>query len=253
MEFSTVAEIYRTHRARKINQAIAPDDQMLVAGQEAAYFTVGADGLNNVLAALVRSRLQTVRHILDLPCGHGRVARHLRAAFPEAALSFCDIESSGVDFCSRTFNGRAIYSRPELTEVMLGGPFDVIWIGSLFTHVDEVRARRWLRYLCSQLSDDGILLATFHGEWSRVVQKNHFHLIGDKEWSAITEQADRIGFGYAPYPDQKNYGISLSRPSRVIELASAIEHVRILSFCERGWADNHDVLSIARTDRLLPW
>ncbi len=60
---------------------IAPDDQMFVAGQEAHYFSVGEDGLNNVLASLVRSRCQKVEQILDLPCGHGRVARHLRAGF----------------------------------------------------------------------------------------------------------------------------------------------------------------------------
>jgi trans-aconitate methyltransferase len=253
MEFSAVAEIYRAYKGRCINQMIAADDQMFIPEQESHYFSVGANGLYNVLASLAQSKRQKVENILDLPCGHGRVARHLRGAFPDATISFCDTTSSGVDFCSQTFNGRAIYSRPELTEVTLGGPFDVIWIGSLFTHVDEARTNRWLRYLCAQLSSDGILLATFHGAWAREVQERHYKMIGEKEWSEIVEQASRTGFGYARYPGPDDYGISLSRPSKVIELASAIEGVKILTYTERGWADHHDVLTIARSDRLEPW
>jgi len=78
-------------------------------------------------------------------------------------------------------------------------------------------------------------------------------MIGEKEWVSILRQADHTGFGYARYPGQDDYGISLARPSRLIDLASAIEEVKILSYIERGWADNHDVLTIARTDRLQPW
>ena len=249
MDFSTVAEIHRNYKSRTIDSTIAPGDQMFVPGKELHYFGVGEGGLDNILASLVRTRAQNVEQILDLPCGYGRVARHLRVAFPDATISFCDVDTAAVDFCSRTFNGRAIYSRPELTEVTLGGPFDVIWIGSLFTHVDEARTQRWLRYLCAQLSRDAILLATFHGTWSREVHMRK-RMIGEKEWSSILEQANRTGFGYATYPGQDDYGISLARPSKLIELASAIEGVRILSYTERGWADHHDVLTVARTDRL---
>lgn len=74
MEFSAVAEIYHAYKGRAVNSTIAPDDQMFVAGQGSHYFRVGEDGVNNVLASLARSRCQTVQHILDLPCGHGRVA-----------------------------------------------------------------------------------------------------------------------------------------------------------------------------------
>jgi trans-aconitate methyltransferase len=253
MEFSVAAEIHREYKVRSVDSTIAPEDQMFVAGQEAHYFSVGEDGLNNVLASLVRSRCQNVNHILDLPCGHGRVARHLRAAFPNATISFCDIDGAGVNFCSQKFGGHPIYSRAELTQVVLGGPFDVIWIGSLFTHVDEARTQRWLRYLCTQLNQDGILLATFHGVWAREVQERHYKMIGEKEWTAILEQTERTGFGYARYPGPDDYGISLSRPSKLIDIASAIENIKILSYTERGWADHHDVLTIARTNRLRPW
>jgi hypothetical protein len=78
-------------------------------------------------------------------------------------------------------------------------------------------------------------------------------MIGEKEWTAILEQTERTGFGYARYPGPDDYGISLSRPSKLIDIASAIENIKILSYTERGWADHHDVLTIARTNRLRPW
>jgi SAM-dependent methyltransferase len=198
------------------------------------------------------SRLKTVSSVLDLPCGHGRVSRHLRAAFPEADLAFCDIDPAGVDFCATSFRGRGIRSRPELADVELGSRFDVIWVGSLFTHVDKGRTERWLRHLCQHLTTDGILLASFHGTWARQVHLKHYPMIGEREWSKIDKECAKSGFGYRPYPDQ-DYGISLSRASAVVDLSCAISGTRLLSYTERGWAEHHDVVAIARTDRMEDW
>ena len=49
------------------------------------------------------------------------------------------------------------------------------------------------------------------------------------------------------------YGVSLSKPEKIIEIAGNIPGVRILSYTERGWADFQDVLAVARTDRLKPF
>jgi SAM-dependent methyltransferase len=249
MQLTTAAEIYRTYKANTVNALISNDDLMFVAGQTAHYFHVGEDGLNNVLSSLVRSRLERVESILDLPCGHGRVARHLRAAFPEAKMSFCDIDKGAADFCARTFDGVPLYSSSELTQVPLHRSFDIIWIGSLFTHVDESRTRRWLRYLCDQLTSDGILLATFHGVWVRESHNQEFK----RNYRRLLRQVDRYGFGYARQSRLEDYGVSVSLPWKVVEMASAMENVRILGYTERGWDENHDVLTIARTDRLKPF
>lgn len=57
--------------------------------------------------------------IVDLPCGHGRVMRVLRAAFPEARLIACDIDREGVDFCARTFAAEPVYSNSDPALVSL--------------------------------------------------------------------------------------------------------------------------------------
>jgi len=251
MNFSEVARIHERYKNAPISQAIADDDVMYKTGKD-WYFYVGESALDCILSALTLSRLNTVTAVLDLPCGHGRVSRHLRAAFPEADLAFCDIDPAGVDFCAANFKGRGIRSKPEVPDVDLGGRFDVIWVGSLFTHVDRDRTDRWLRYLCQHLTDDGILLASFHGAWAREVHLRHYPMIGEREWSKIEKECARVGFGYRPYPKQ-DYGISFSRASAIVDMSCAIPGTRLLSYTERGWAEHHDVVSIARTDRLQDW
>jgi hypothetical protein len=49
------------------------------------------------------------------------------------------------------------------------------------------------------------------------------------------------------------YGVSLSKPEKIVEIAGNIPGVRILCYSERGWADFQDVLAVARTDRLKPF
>ena len=275
--------IYQRFKRSAIIQTIAPDDEMWLGGPD-WYFTVGESTVPAILRALAMGSLQNVETILDLPCGHGREARHLCAAFPEASFTFCDLNRAGVDFCTKTFGGRGVYSVPDLTQVRLPGPFDVIWVGSLFTHLDQRCTDEWMKFLCECLGDNGVLVATFHGRWSIEVQRTH-GLIDNARWRRILRDFERTGYGYADYgavlsgsgkiidfarqcaqlpgilarrffglfERAPGWGMSLSKPEKIIEIAGNIPGVRILSYSERGWADNHDVLAVARTDRLKPW
>jgi SAM-dependent methyltransferase len=236
----------------KVSKVVAENDHMWNTGP-AWYFSVGKDGLKACINALSQSHIKSVRRILDIPCGHGRVARHLRAGFPNAEIFFCEIDKSSADFCAKEFGGTAIYSQPEMTDVDMPGNLDLIWVGSLFTHVDEDRTRRWLHYLASRLALHGVLVATFHGLVS-ILQQTAKPMIGDVAWQKIMKQYDETGYGYAPYTAYElgDYGISLTRPSKVLEIATSIPGVRVASFSERGWANNHDVLALTKYDRAIP-
>jgi len=238
----------------QVIQTIHPDDQMWITSPE-HYFAVGESGLMCVRRANDLAFGSPIKRILDLPCGHGRVSRYLRAYYPDAAMAFCDIDRSGVDFCSEVFGGTPIYSQPELTAVDIGSDYDVIWVGSLFTHVDRERTERWLRYLCSRLSERGVVVATFHGPAALDIQDRY------KLWGLTEEQRERIGvsfeasgYGYEPYLfiESGDYGISVSKPEEIIKIAATIPG-RVLLYSERLWADNHDVLAMCRRDRLETW
>ena len=49
------------------------------------------------------------------------------------------------------------------------------------------------------------------------------------------------------------YGFSMSKPSSILDLADAISGMRVVSYTERGWANNHDILALCRDDRLRPF
>jgi trans-aconitate methyltransferase len=151
------------------------------------------------------------------------------------------------------FRGHAVYSQPDLGEVDLGEAYDIIWVGSLFTHVEQARAETWLRHLCGRLSPRGILIATLHGNWSKTVQRQHGAMIGEAEWDDILRGYEATGWGYARYPGPDDYGVSLVRASTAIAMASRIEGSRILGYQERGWAGNHDVLMVEARDRMEAW
>lgn len=252
MDLMDVASIYQRYLNAEIDREIAPEDQMYASGPS-WYFGVGESGLMCILRALVAAELGSVGSLLDLPSGHGRVTRHIRAALPKARLAVCDLDESGVAFCARQWNCEPIFSEPDLSSVKLRGPYDVIWVGSLFTHVDEPRTRAWLGHLVNALGDGGVLVCTWHGRWSLVVQESYWPMIDEPSWQCIVSGYRQTGYGFAPYKNSDSYGVSLSDPAWVVDAVGAIEGVRLLAYAERGWADNHDVLVVGKTDRAKPW
>lgn len=250
MDFDRISHIYNAYKSRDLMTRIHPDDQMWESGPD-WYWSVGESGLRCVLGALSLSWQADTRRILDLPCGHGRVTRHLRAAFPDQQIFACDLDHGGVDFCAEEFGAMPVHSKAELTEVGLPEALDVIWIGSLFTHIDEARTTRWLHYLSDHLAPQGVIVASFHGLFSKQLQ-SRVPMINDVSWGKIVSQYETSGFGYSPYTehDMGDYGVSLSSPSKILDIATSIEETRVLAYTERGWANNHDILVLTKNDRL---
>ena len=87
----------------------------------------------------------------------------LKAAFPEAELIGCDVNREGVDFCAEQFGAVPVYSDPDPTLIDLDGSFDLIWVGSLLTHLDADRLPGLPRPLPPHLAEGGLLLFSSHG------------------------------------------------------------------------------------------
>jgi hypothetical protein len=65
-------------------RTISPRDRMVRRSTAEHYFRVGLEALQYIQVAVVAAGTGAPNRILDLPCGHGRVLRMLRAAFPKA-------------------------------------------------------------------------------------------------------------------------------------------------------------------------
>jgi trans-aconitate methyltransferase len=201
-----------------------------------------------------------VQSVLDLPCGHGRVLRHLVKLFPDARFHACDLDYDGVDFCAQTFGAIPVYSKAELSELDFDGRFDLIWVGSLFTHTSQVTTKRWLAHLAKYLDARGIVVATFHGRWAESVHQRSPY-IGQERWEKVLGEYRSCGYGHANYvsaetPDHvdESYGVSLAKPHTLIEMVEQIPGVRIFQYAKRAWADHQDVLVFGKPsiDTLWP-
>jgi SAM-dependent methyltransferase len=233
VEFTATAEEKRLFR--RVKQRIHPSDTMLSHG-EGQYFAVGLSALRAIDAA-VKAAGFTPTHILDMPCGHGRVLRFLKARFPNAKLAACDLERNGVDFCAAYFNAEGFYSEFDLTKVNLGRRFDLIWVGSLLTHFDERRIDDAIDLFRRHLEPSGLLIFSAHGRGAiERLQAGESYGVDAAE---LLRGYNATGFGYSAYPGQ-DHGISLSSPEWV---RAKMKGWRELWFGEKAWGSHHDVFA----------
>src|SRR5262249_5267499 len=103
------------------------------------YLVAGLSALRCIMLVLeyLRTDPASIRSVLDLPSGGGRVLRFLRTGFPDATLVACDTNEALVEFCGKAFGARVTRSTPDINQLHLPGSFDLIWCGSLLTHFDE--------------------------------------------------------------------------------------------------------------------
>lgn len=242
--FKTIQRFYSNYEANPIDTRLSPNETM----DDQWYFEVGRSAVEVIIGACMASNVHKVERVLDLPCGHGRVLRHLVHLFPDAQFDACDLDKDGVDFCAATFGAKAIYSQPELTDVDFGAKYDVIWVGSLFTHTPERVTRRWMAHLAKFLSPNGIVIATLHGRWCEQVHQVAPYT-GEERWQKILAGYNSHGYGYDDYIQEESheyiadgYGISLVKPHVSIKMLEEIPGIRIFLYNERAWADHQDVV-----------
>jgi SAM-dependent methyltransferase len=242
----------KTDALEGVERRIAPGDEMN-RGDVDHYFDVGESALHCIEAALFTARRHRsgIRRILDLPCGHGRVMRFLRKAFPEAELTACDLNRDGVDFCAASFRAIPVASCAEVAAIPVQGRFDLIWCGSLLTHLPQLRCADFLRLFHDRLEPGGILVFTLHGrccEPELAANGNRFDLDAGQVAELLTSYRG-TGFGYVDYAGQPGYGFSLAAPEYVLAHFLRQPQWQLIGYHENGWDKRQDVISVCRPAR----
>jgi SAM-dependent methyltransferase len=153
------------YRADSVDLTISDRDDMFVAGQLDHYIGAGTSALEIISEAMLLARKARFHSLLDMPCGYGRVTRHLVKFFPDAEVFVSEIEKAKQAFCASTFGGREI----DLPADFSGEPtrhFDMIFVGSLLTHLDANQSIDAIRYLLKSLSEGGLLIITTQGRYA---------------------------------------------------------------------------------------
>lgn len=226
-------------------------DGMFV-GDVSHYLSCGQDALFNIALALMSANTGNPRRILDFACGFGRVARYLRAGFPDAEITFTDVMTEASAFCAATFDGRDQPICKDFAGYDPGRWFDLIVVGSLFTHLPADKSMRLLELLLGVTEPGGLIVLTSHGRYitERRASGKWPYGIDAEQYDAMITAAQQSGYGFVNYKGHADYGISLITFDwwmRAIARQGTTDKIELLSLRERGWARHQDVLAIRKT------
>ena len=232
---------------QRLNREIAPGDGMSISGRK-HYFVVGASALSNIQEAIRTAQLSpaSVKRVLDYACGYGRVLRWLIAGLPHASILGVDTNPKAVKSARETLGVETRQLDISLG-TPIGGSFDLIWVGSLFTHLPRNEMLRVLYYLRDHLSAEGILIFTSHGPlvFNRLKERKRLYNLTERAVVEVISGYETTGYGFASYKGQSNYGISVISACAVISVLSELAFVPIL-YKAQGWAAHQDVYSCVR-------
>jgi SAM-dependent methyltransferase len=236
-----------------ISQEVSPDDSEYAAGVRAHYFNVGQSALRCIRLALVSAQKTEINRILDLPCGYGRVLRALKAEFPGAQITACDLKRDAVQFCVRTFGVLPVISQQRARDIEIQQRFDLIWCGSLLTHLNSNAWSEFLGLFDALLDRGGVLVFTTHGRWvaERMRRGRYHYELSEEQIRSLLDDYDRQGFGYQNYSSALDYGISVASPSWTCLQLETLSTMRLVAYKEATWDDHQDVIACCQDDRIV--
>lgn len=237
---------------RLVESRISPGDGMY-AGNGVRYFGVGLSAIHCIEAAREAAGITSVRRVLDLPCGHGRVLRFLIHHFPDAKFTAADVDRRGVDFCARLFGAKGVYAETDPSKFSIGQQFDLIWCGSLVTHLDKAGIHGLLEFFERHLLPGGLLIVTAHGDRTiqKILNREFDYGIDPGLIPSLIESYREGGFGFANYSGASGYGVSLSSPSWIRSVTENLGLSEVY-FETHGWDNHQDVYGLVKPHTSVP-
>jgi SAM-dependent methyltransferase len=239
-----------------MDRAVAERDTMYLES-DAHYVSVGQSALRIIEGALDG---REPRSILDLPSGFGRVTRVLRARFPQATITASDLDSEGVEFCAAQLGVRAALSVRDFNQLHLGECYDLIWVGSLITHLPPRQTREFFAAMARHMTPLSTLVVSSHGP--SIIPRLQAQAYGLPSLTAaeLIAEYQQTGYGYRDYGGSEreirasltneNYGISLTNEIWLRETLSGCG-LGVEAYHSRLWDDHHDIV-VARLPRTDP-
>lgn len=250
----------------QLDETMSPDDHMLTADL-AAYFRTARGGLAAVENGLAAAGWipEEVRAVLDFGCGYGRVYRALAAGLPQAQLTAADLMESAARFCAETFGGDWVKSYEDLDQVQLPRTYDLVWLGSVFTHLPAYRWWTMLRFLARATRSAGLVVFTSHGDRAiEVIQdfglKRNPNLVDRARFALMQEAIGTVGFDFianrtnAIQHQHKQgidvslgeYGFSFAAEWWIREAIARDPDFELVHYAPAGWGNNHDAITMRR-------
>ncbi|HET7537571.1 MAG TPA: class I SAM-dependent methyltransferase [Candidatus Didemnitutus sp.] len=221
-----------------VDRTISPHDTMLAVGKETEYYDIGRRAVELVQCAADLCDKPHYPDVLDLPCGYGRVQRWLRARYNYARITSCDLERGAVDFCAERFGSTPVYSDPDLRKLPFKEQFDLVWMGSLLTHLPLEKWLTTLDCVVNWTRDCGVIMLSTQGRYfSSLLAKGQFYQAADVNQYELLSEFTRSGFSYQPYFNSSagDYGIALTSPEWLMRLFQRHPNLIVRAYLEQAW------------------
>lgn len=242
-EFLDFVNSLQPEVAERLNVRLSIDDGMY-SNNGNYYLKCGQDALRLIQQCMkiAGKNKNEVSQVLDYGCGYGRVTRWLAAEFPNSDVVGLDIDAKALNSCNEIQKIDVRKADPYLVE-SIGLSFDLIWVGSLFTHVKKTYARKLLKYLSSHLTLGGGLVFTTHGKYvvERIRTAEKTYNLNSIEQSKLLNGFEKSGYGFGCYPHSDEYGISVCTSTSIENLIEKTDLTHLM-FEERGWVNHQDCI-----------
>lgn len=233
---------------------IHQNDDMFT-GNLTRYMSVGKQ-FADVIISTAMSTSGAEARILELPCGYGRVTRHLVSAFPERQVTCADVMKPALDFCKAQFGVRGVLITEPADQFqnVPNESYDVAAMGSLITHFSEPLATNMVKNFVRKVKRGGHVVLTLHGECAyRLMINNTWFGIPREERDTLQRSYEAGQFGFVPYWTDhefekktvdsvgRSYGVSLTPKQWIIDVLQDLG-CNILEYRTGGWDDHQDIV-----------
>jgi len=195
--------------------------------------------LRTILSEVGRD-LDKFERVLDFGCGCARTIRWLLEMPESASLFGTDIDPEAIEWCQNSIRrAKFTVNSLEPPSPYADSSFDLVFLFSVFTHLDEGQQSQWLRELVRITRQKAVILITTHGECARSQMG-----LSEKEQAIYDEK----GFVYRKRKtDGRPDCYGGATHSREYALESFSRYFEVLGYFERGLTNYQDVVVLSHT------
>lgn len=237
------------------NKTVHPDDFMynvLRAEHQAEYFLQAEETVHSIaLIAQTLGSLLDCPQVLDFGAGYGRITRYLVDTWGSENVTICDIVPRAVAFCENTFGVKGFVVGRNLQDSECSQEFDIIFAGSVFTHLPPSKWQEVLDWFHEHLAPQGLIIFTVAGpRVAELVANGDRDKMSELEAKTFMAAYEYTGFAYTNYPNATEQGFehgkSLASPRWVSSFLERHTKLRLRMYTERGWWRRQDVYVVSK-------
>ncbi|MGG5887558.1 hypothetical protein ACLF3G_10510 [Falsiroseomonas sp. HC035] len=139
----------------------------------------------------------------------------------------------------------------DFSQLQLREQYDLIWVGSLITHLPPLQTRMFLAAMRRHMTDNARLVVSSHGPSIISRLRAQGYGLDTETATALIDEFEKTGFGYRDYhTGGDEYGVALTNEHYGISLTDEALFrnnlpecgLRIVSYIPRVWDDHHDIV-----------